>query len=128
MRHEPQLLLRENENPPFFEKTGQGSDGLDIKRGGIFPLTQGARVLALEFGMERTDHAMGDSVERFGPIERDNPGRPASLEQDFVARRCHAAERALSAQRPHARLLQPLHRLVGEFRLRRVPADDKHQN
>ncbi|MBI4805143.1 MAG: CBS domain-containing protein [Desulfovibrio sp.] len=39
------------------EKTDLGREGLDIKRGGIFPLTQGARVLALEFGMERTDTA-----------------------------------------------------------------------
>ncbi len=33
-------------------KAGKG--GLDIKRGGIFPLTQGARVLALELGLATT--------------------------------------------------------------------------
>lgn len=39
------------------ERAGPGRGGLDIKRGGIFPLTQGARVLALEYGAGRTDTA-----------------------------------------------------------------------
>jgi CBS domain-containing protein len=38
-------------------KGGPGAGWLDVKRGGIFPLTQGARVLALELGTERTDTA-----------------------------------------------------------------------
>jgi CBS domain-containing protein len=39
------------------ERAGPGRGGVDLKRGGIFPLTQGARVLALQYGMERTDTA-----------------------------------------------------------------------
>jgi CBS domain-containing protein len=38
-------------------KREPGLGGLDVKRGGIFPLTQGARVLALEYGVEPTDTA-----------------------------------------------------------------------
>ncbi|WP_243361882.1 putative nucleotidyltransferase substrate binding domain-containing protein [Fundidesulfovibrio terrae] len=38
-------------------KREPGLGGLDIKRGGIFPLTQGARVLALEYEIEPTDTA-----------------------------------------------------------------------
>ncbi len=32
------------------------------------------------------------------------------------------------ARRPDAGVLQPRHRLVGEFGLRRVATDDEHQN
>ncbi len=39
------------------ERAGPGRGALDIKRGGVFPLTQGARVLALEYGAERTGTA-----------------------------------------------------------------------
>lgn len=37
------------------ERGGPGRGGVDLKRGGIFPLTQGARVLALQYGLESTD-------------------------------------------------------------------------
>jgi CBS domain-containing protein len=36
------------------EKNGPGRGGLDLKRGGVFPLTQGARVLALDQGVAAT--------------------------------------------------------------------------
>lgn len=36
------------------ERTGPGRGGLDLKRGGVFPLTQGARVLALDQGVAAT--------------------------------------------------------------------------
>jgi len=39
------------------DKSGPRRGGLDIKRGGVFPLTQGARVLALQYGSARTDTA-----------------------------------------------------------------------
>lgn len=39
------------------EKSGPNRGGLDIKRGGVFPLTQGARVLALEYRVEAADTA-----------------------------------------------------------------------
>ncbi|MFZ5427026.1 MAG: putative nucleotidyltransferase substrate binding domain-containing protein [Thermodesulfobacteriota bacterium] len=57
------------------EKAGPRRGGLDIKRGGVFPLTQGARVLALQYGVPRTDTASRlDGAARAGVLTADTAG------------------------------------------------------
>jgi len=55
------LLLRARFAPPLglfrgfsLKKDAQGHGSVDVKRGGVFPITQGAKALALRHGLEQT--------------------------------------------------------------------------
>ena len=55
------------------EKSGEHRGELDLKKGGIFPITQGARVLALEKGLDETN-----TVKRLQLLKR-------SIGEDFCS-------------------------------------------
>jgi CBS domain-containing protein len=56
------------------EKSGQHKDELDLKKGGIFPITQGVRVLALENSIPETN-----TIDRIRKLET-KIGKSLSLE------------------------------------------------
>lgn len=82
------------------EKAGPAKGGLDVKRGGIFPLTQGARVLALEYRMERTDTAsrlLG--AAEAGVLSRETAGDLAQAMEFMLELRLRFQAESLAAGR-----------------------------
>ena len=79
-------------------KGGSVAGGLDIKRGGIFPLTQGARVLALELGTQSTDTASRLSeAARLGVLSMESSSDLAQALAFMQELRLRSQAQALSA-------------------------------
>jgi CBS domain-containing protein len=90
------------------DKSGPSKGRLDIKKGGVFPVTQGARVLALELGLEETstcDRLLG--VARAGVLSQDYAQGLAQAFSFLQTLRAQAQAEAVRQGRAPDNLLEP---------------------